>query len=165
MQRVLANELVNSRSWHRTHLTRRLESVVEYHHVGMAVMRKRADRLGSSSVFTFATTKWPAVSRATLANSGATILHGPHHGAQKSTRTGKAEWLIRALKARSLVTLIGSAGGGISLWHLPQRKVCFNASYFSRLRWAQRGQATSNPRLSASIALTQEFRRLNQIHV
>src|SRR5436190_1204902 len=56
--------------------------------VGIAVTRKRYPRVGTSSVFTFATSRRPAVSFATLRTSGATILHGPHHGAQKSTSTG-----------------------------------------------------------------------------
>jgi hypothetical protein len=69
--------------------------------VGMAETRKRRPRDGTSSVFTFATSKRPAVSLATFRTSGATILHGPHHGAQKSTSTGTLEWFTRASKARS----------------------------------------------------------------
>jgi hypothetical protein len=37
----------------------------------------------------------PLPSEATLTNSGATILHGPHHGAQNSTSTGRAERLAK----------------------------------------------------------------------
>ena len=50
--------------------------------VGIAVTRKRYPRVGTSSVFTFATSRRPAVSLATLRTSGATILQGPHQGAQ-----------------------------------------------------------------------------------
>jgi hypothetical protein len=66
--------------------------------VGIAETRKRYPKVGTSSVFTFATRSRPAVSLATLRTSGATILHGPHHGAQKSTSTGTAEWLTNASK-------------------------------------------------------------------
>ena len=90
----------------------------------MAVTRNFCPRLGNSSVFTLATTKWPAVSFATLTISGATILHGPHHGAQKSTSTGKADRLVSASKTRSLLRSIGSRGGCNSFLHWPQRNVC-----------------------------------------
>src|SRR5436309_8769069 len=46
------------------------------------------ERLWFSSTFTFATLTAPAFSRATSSSSGAIILHGPHHSAQKSTITG-----------------------------------------------------------------------------
>jgi hypothetical protein len=69
-------------------------------------------RVGTSSVFTFATTNRPAVSLATLRSSGATILHGPHHGAQKSTSTGRVDRLVSASNAKSLGTSTGSLGGG-----------------------------------------------------
>src|SRR5215813_13254047 len=46
------------------------------------------ERLWLSSTFTFATLTAPAFSRAISSSSGAIILHGPHHSAQKSTTTG-----------------------------------------------------------------------------
>src|SRR5712672_807426 len=78
--------------------------------VGIALMRKRRARFCASSVLTFATTHLPAPSCATLFSSGATILHGPHHGAQKSTNTGRAERAVKASNARSFATSIGSPG-------------------------------------------------------
>jgi hypothetical protein len=39
-------------------------------------------------VFTLATNNFPAFSFANLSKTGATILHGAHQGAQKSTITG-----------------------------------------------------------------------------
>jgi hypothetical protein len=57
----------------------------------------------------------PETSRATFAISGATMRHGPHHGAQKSTSTGKEDFVIVASKLCSSVTSIGSTGGGSSL--------------------------------------------------
>src|SRR6266404_4715709 len=58
---------------------------------GIALIRNRCAKPGNSSVFTFATSQRPGPSLATLATSGATILHGPHHGAQKSTNTGNED--------------------------------------------------------------------------
>ena len=42
----------------------------------------------NSSVFTLTTSSLPACRAATFCSSGATMRHGPHHGAQKSTTTG-----------------------------------------------------------------------------
>src|SRR3977135_4134191 len=134
--------------------------------VGMAVTRNFRPRLGNSSVFTFATTKRPAVSFAILTTSGATILHGPHQGAQKSTSTGNTEWLVSASKARALLMLIGSRGDRNSLLHWPQWKVCPSPSYFSRLRFPHLGQTTSNPRSSGSTLLMWNpgFSRVQIVH-
>src|SRR5699024_10654499 len=43
---------------------------------------------GFSSTFSFANVNLPSYSPASSSSTGATILHGPHHSAQKSTRTG-----------------------------------------------------------------------------
>src|SRR5207247_8697183 len=103
-------------------------------------MRKRRARLCASSVFTFATSHLPAHSRPTLFSSGAAILHGPHHGDQKSTTTGRAECVVNASNARSFATSIGSPGALSSVPHFPQRPVPPSLSYFRRLRWPQFGQ-------------------------
>ena len=58
-----------------------------------------------------------------LATSGATILHGAHHGAQKSTSTGSADWPMSASNSVGLRVSIGSEGDGSSVWHWLQRKV------------------------------------------
>src|SRR5438046_5646959 len=114
--------------------------------VGIALMRKRRARLCAFSVFTFATTHFPAPSCATFFSSGATILHGPHHGAQKSTNTGRAERVVKASKARSLATSIGSPGALSSVPHFPQRPVPPSLSYFRRLRWPHFVQVTITQR-------------------
>jgi hypothetical protein len=58
---------------------------------GIALIPSRCAKAGTSSVFTFATNQRPDPSAAILVISGATILHGPHQGAQKSTNTGKGD--------------------------------------------------------------------------
>jgi hypothetical protein len=125
--------------------------------VGIALIRKRRARFCASSVFTFATTHFPAPSRATLLSSGATILHGPHHGAQKSTNTGRAERVVKASKARSLATSIGSPGVVSSVPHFPQRPVPPSLSYFRRLRWPHFGQVTNTPRSSSCVEFILNF--------
>ncbi len=79
--------------------------------VGIALIRKRRARFCASSVLTFATTHFPAPSRATLLSSGATILHGPHHGApallkhrkrdRLRHRSARPAWLVRCHISRS----------------------------------------------------------------
>ncbi len=46
---------------------------------------------GKSSVEILANVNVPASSVLTASNSGASILHGPHHDAQKSTMTGRGD--------------------------------------------------------------------------
>ncbi len=55
---------------------------------GMARMLNFDERLWFSSTFTFPTFIAPAFSLAISSSNGAINLHGPHHWAQKSTRTG-----------------------------------------------------------------------------
>ena len=50
------------------------------------------------SVFSLQTLALPANSSATCSMIGASILHGPHHGAQKSTRTGSCEAMDRLVE-------------------------------------------------------------------
>jgi hypothetical protein len=59
------------------------------------------ERLWFSSTFTFATFTEPAFSLAISSMSGAIILHGPHHSAQKSTRTGCSLWVTSLSKFES----------------------------------------------------------------
>src|SRR5438477_172150 len=119
--------------------------------VGIALTWKRRARLCTFSVFTFATSHFPAPSRATLLSSGATILHGPHHGAQKSTNTGRADRVVKASKARSLATSIGSPGALTSVPHFPHRPVPPSLSYLRRLRWPHFGQVPNTPRSSSCV--------------
>src|SRR5271170_6261169 len=57
---------------------------------------------GFSSMLTLATVTRPAISVARSSRNGATILHGPHHSAQKSTSTGS---LARSTTASKLLSL------------------------------------------------------------
>src|SRR5215813_4966338 len=43
---------------------------------------------GCSSIFIFASLTAPLAERTAFSKIGVSCLHGPHHGAQKSTRTG-----------------------------------------------------------------------------
>src|SRR5688572_27044060 len=78
--------------------------------VGIARIPNCCATSGNVSVFTFAIKNCPFDVSATFANSGATILHGPHHGAQKSTSTGKGDLSVRPTKARLELTSIGTLG-------------------------------------------------------
>src|SRR3954471_3440050 len=57
---------------------------------------------GFSSILTFATVTRPSISAANSSRNGATILHGPHHSAQKSTSTGS---LARSTTVSKLLSL------------------------------------------------------------
>src|SRR5438876_3265793 len=59
------------------------------------------ERLWFSSTLTLAILTAPAFSRATSSRSGAIILHGPHHSAQKSTITGLSLWITSRSKLDS----------------------------------------------------------------
>lgn len=75
-------------------------------------MLKRADSSGFASVSTFNTSARPATFFATLAISGATIRHGPHHAAQKSTIKGTDEAELTESKISAVGTSIGADGWG-----------------------------------------------------
>src|SRR5688500_1148212 len=80
------------------------------------------DTCGNSSVFNLATRRRPPVIPATFSTSGATIRHGPHQGAQKSTSTGTDELLIIAWKTGELPTSTGEPRAGsaaLQLAHWP----------------------------------------------
>src|SRR5450755_1413238 len=70
--------------------------------------------LGDSSVLSLTTFKRPFMSFATLSTIGPTILHGPHQGAQKSTRTGVADcrtWTLKSASPTSTASLTGDSFG------------------------------------------------------
>ncbi len=117
--------------------------------VGMPLIWNFSAISGTTSVSTFATSHWPRIVSATFANSGAIIRHGPHHCAQKSTTTGKADSAINRSKtgARSIST--GSPGADKSTWHLPQRKVDPSRPYAIRFRVPHCGQGATSPSSSA----------------
>src|SRR4051795_5832401 len=91
---------------------------------------------GASSVLSFTTFRRPAMLRATRSTIGETIRHGPHHGAQKSTRTGTAAWIAAANVSRA-----GAAIHGSGLWQFPHRGTP-SAATGTRLRFPQCSQVT-----------------------
>ena len=77
---------------------------------------KRCATPGASSTLTFTSFIFPARSRAIWSSAGLTILHGPHHGAQRSMRTGTgAETMSSKLSSSA------SATHGTADRHFPQR--------------------------------------------
>ena len=84
-------------------------------------MPNRSASAGTASVSTLATSTRPAVLFAIVASSGAIILHGPHHSAQKSTTTGTAAFATSASNVAASGTSMGAAGEGNGVWHLPHR--------------------------------------------
>src|SRR5258705_6259316 len=70
-------------------------------------MPKRAASAGLLSTSTLATFTRPACSAAISLSTGAIILHGPHHSAQKSTRTGWLDWRTSRSKFVSLISMVG----------------------------------------------------------
>ena len=69
-------------------------------------MPKRPASAGFSSTLTLAILIRPACSFAISSNTGASILHGPHHSAQKSTSTGCVDWRTSLSKLVSLISMI-----------------------------------------------------------
>src|SRR5437879_4547308 len=61
---------------------------------------------GFSSMFTLAMVSLPAYSPAISSSTGATMRHGPHHSAQKSTRTGTSACNTSAAKLASVTVLV-----------------------------------------------------------
>lgn len=59
---------------------------------------------GFSSVFNFPIFTRPAYSEANSSMIGAIILHGPHQGAQQSTRTGRGKESTSSWKVLSVIS-------------------------------------------------------------
>ena len=102
----LAQPMNSERSWRSCTLAlgaddplRRL-AVLEDEQVGMLMTSKRRAVSGLSSTLSLATVSLPRCSSAISASVGATILHGPHHSAQKSTRTGVSDPLTALVERR-----------------------------------------------------------------
>src|ERR1019366_2914986 len=76
--------------------------------VGMLMTSKRRVTSRLSSMLSFTTSSLPACSSAISSSTGAIILHGPHHSAQKSTSTGTSEDLTCSSKLASLRLVIFS---------------------------------------------------------
>src|SRR6266699_2118118 len=73
---------------------------------GMARMLYLNERLWFSSTLTLAILIAPAFSRAISSSSGAIILQGPHHSAQKSTITGLLLWVTSRSKLDSSTLIV-----------------------------------------------------------
>lgn len=120
--------------------------------IGMLITPYRCDNAGFSSTFTFATSSLSGYSCANRSTAGSVIRQGPHHGAQKSTRTGTRECNTSWSNVRSVMTfgtpvpdtlplapvllcesvpwLLGEdAGAGMGFAPRPNRKrACFSRS-------------------------------------
>src|SRR3990172_7854495 len=70
------------------------------------------DRPGLASTSTLTTSTEPSYFAASFSISGATILHGPHQAAQKSTTTGRSDLRTSSSKFASVATLISAMGFG-----------------------------------------------------
>jgi hypothetical protein len=88
----------------------------------------------ATSVFNFARTTWGERRTAASANAGAIMRHGPHQGAQKSTRTGTCVRAINFAKDLSDKS-IGCVGSNCCL-HLPQMGL--SVSFASSTRFTAR---------------------------
>ena len=69
-------------------------------------------------MLSFATRRCPLQSRAICSRAGAIILHGPHHSAHRSTRTGNDDCSTSAVKVASVT--VNTSGTASGAWHLPQ---------------------------------------------
>lgn len=72
--------------------------------VGMLLIPYWVAMLGQSSVLSLQQIIFPAYSFASSSITGAIILHGPHHGAQNSTRTGFSLAITRLFQLESVTT-------------------------------------------------------------
>src|SRR5258706_13741164 len=61
-------------------------------------------------MFTLATVTLPAMSLARSSRAGPIILQGPHHSAQKSTRTGSADFKTSVSKLASVTAFVAMEG-------------------------------------------------------
>ena len=75
---------------------------LKYAMVGMLMIPNACDRRGLASTSTLTTSTTPSYLAASFSISGATILHGPHQAAQKSTTTGLSLLSTRASKVSSV---------------------------------------------------------------
>src|ERR687891_299844 len=89
--------------------------------VGSDMIRYCAATSVRRSVSTFTTSHRPACAFATFSTSGATMRHGPHHAAQKSTTSGIALVLAAALNADEEAASNAASGGGSIDLHFGQR--------------------------------------------
>src|SRR5699024_3668512 len=110
---------------------------------GMPRMANCGGVCGFSSTFIFANVNLPAYSPASSSSTGATILHGPHHSAQKSTNTGPEAdntscWKLSSLTFTifSLMDVLSQVNAKIK-WNTPGMQC--NRAYTVEI-WAQAGK-------------------------
>src|SRR2546428_1693803 len=109
--------------------------------VGMLRTLKRVAVAGFSSTLSFANRTRPAICAASSSRTGATMRHGPHHGAHISSTTGSGERSTSAENVAS-VTVTGPCGTGSGALHRPHTG-CSPRAIFScgtRLVAPQAGQ-------------------------
>ncbi len=76
----------------------------------MEVILNWAARAACSLIFTLPMRTRPSYSAANSSNRGPSILQGPHHSAQKSTRIGPADSTTSLVKFSGVkVTILGAA--------------------------------------------------------
>src|SRR5258706_11061721 len=90
--------------------------------VGIPLMPKRCETEGLSSTLSFTTRALLAYFSATASTVGASMRHGAHHAAQKSTKTGRSDFNTSFSKVPSLVSLTCSL---IKLNSLPVNDLSF----------------------------------------
>src|SRR2546427_12556568 len=73
--------------------------------VGMPLMPYLCETEGLSSTFSLTTRALLAYFSATASTVGASMRHGAHHAAQKSTKTGRSDFSTSFSKVPSLVSL------------------------------------------------------------
>src|SRR5260370_1220144 len=95
-------------------------------------------------MFSFATRTRPAISTASSSSTGAIILQGPHHGAHRSSSTGRAE-PSTAEENLASVTLNGSLDAESGDLHRPQTGISPSSIFWrgTRLVAPQAGQRIS----------------------
>src|SRR6186713_3497179 len=77
------------------------------------------------------------------------MRHGPHHGAQKSTISGRVLLIAAASNCAVSVISTGTATGPTEALQLPQRVVLPSDAYASRFGRPQLEQVTMTPVASA----------------
>jgi hypothetical protein len=98
---------------------------------------KRSATRGASSTLTLTALRRPANSRAACSTPGATIRQGPHHGAHRSSSTGR----LAAVTTWSKSSSPAAVSQGRAVWQAAQRATPVAAAG-RRLRLPQLGQVT-----------------------
>src|SRR5687767_13204428 len=76
----------------------------------MLMMLNACESRGFASTSTLTTSTLPSYFAASFSISGATILHGPHQAAQKSTTVGRSDLRTSSSKFASVAILISAIG-------------------------------------------------------